>query len=160
MSMKPIILTTFLLVCLLSGGCAPSRGFDAHLNSIVKPYLFSIVRWESGAIPHEVNRWLFGKSKKIDDEVQMVTEYFSATEQIKTLKSEIEAASAGNEEGDLAPLEAELSRLQEQKMALQGAVEGIIEKQIRDTLTQQDIFNPIIELKVSFPPANRVVSPV
>jgi hypothetical protein len=30
----------------------------------------------------------------------------------------------------------------------------IIEKQIRDTLIQQGIFNPIIELKVSFPPVN------
>jgi len=152
--MKPIILTIFLLVCLLSGGCAPGRDFDAHLNSIVKPYLFSIVRWESRAIPHEASQWLFGKYKKIDDEAQMVTEYFSATERIKTLKSEIEAANAGSGEGDLPSLEAELSRLQERKMALQGAVEGIIEKQIRDTLAQRGIFNPIIELKVSFPPVN------
>jgi len=39
-------------------------------------------------------------------------------------------------------------------MALEGTVEKIIERQIRDTLTQQGIFNPIIELKVSFPPVN------
>ena len=84
----------------------------------------------------------------------MVIEYFASAERIKTLKSEIEATNAGNVEGDLASLETELNGLQEQKMALAGTVERIIEMQIRDTLTQQGIFNPIIEPKVSFPPVN------
>jgi len=120
----------------------------------VKPYLFSIVWWESRAIPYEVNQWLFGRQEKIDDEIDVVTEYFSATQRIKTLKSEIEAANAGYQESDTASLEAELNSLQERKMALVGTVERIIEKQIRDTLTQQGIFNPIIESRVSFPPMN------
>ncbi|MFC2024933.1 hypothetical protein ACFLTG_00765 [Chloroflexota bacterium] len=120
----------------------------------MKPYLFSIARWESRAIPHEVNQWIFGGQEKVDDEIHVVTEYFPSVERIKTLKSEIEAAKADNRGHDLAPLEDELNRLQEQKMALERLVEGVIEKQIRDILTQQGIFNPIIELKVSFPPVN------
>ena len=152
--MKAIIFTGLLLVCLLSGSCTPGRDFDAHLNSVVKPYLFSIARWESRAIPHELNQWIFDRQEKIDDEIGVVTEYFSSTERIKTLKSEIESANTGNEESDPALLEAELHRLQERKIALAGVVERIIEKQIRDALTQQGIFNPIIELKVNFPPVN------
>ncbi|MFC1977067.1 hypothetical protein ACFLWS_02220 [Chloroflexota bacterium] len=155
--MKSIVFTIILLVCLFSAGCAPGRDFDAHLNSIVKPYLFSIARWESTAIPHEVNQWVFGRQEKIDDEIWVVTEYFSSAEQIRTLESEIEVADAGNGESDLASFEAELNRLQEQKMTLEGSVERIIEKQIRNTLTQQGIFNPIdsyIGLKISFPPLN------
>ncbi len=155
--MKPnvfIIFIIILLVCLLSGSCAPSRDFDDHLNSIVKPYLFSIARWESRAIPHEVNQWIFGRQEKIDDEIHVVTEYFSSTERIKTLRSEIEVANAGNGESDLASLEAKLNRLQERKIALEDTVERIIEKQIRESLTEQGIFNPIIELRVSFPPVN------
>ena len=105
-------------------------------------------------IPHEVSQWFFGRQEKIDDEIGVVTEYFSATERIKTLKSEIGAANAGYQESDLASLEAELNRLQERKTALAGTVERIIEKQIRDTLSQQGIFNPMIGLKVSFPPVN------
>jgi hypothetical protein len=120
----------------------------------VKPYRFSIAKWESVAILHEVNQWIFSRQEKIDDKIGMVTEYFSSTERIKTLKSEIEAANAGSGESDLASLEAELNKLQERQIALEGTVERIIEKQIRDTLTQQGIFNPIIELKVSFPPVN------
>ncbi len=85
----------------------------------------------------------------------MVTEYFSATKRINTLKSEIEAANTGEVESDLASLEAELNRLQEPKMALEDTVGRIIEKQITETLTQHGIFNPIdkyIRLKVNFPP--------
>ena len=155
--MKLIIFTGLLLVCLLSGSCAPSQSFDARLKSLVKPYLFSIARWELRAIPDELNQWIFGREEKIDDEVRVVTEYFSATKRINTLKSEIEAANTGNGESDLASLEAELNRLQERKMALEDTVERIIEKQITETLAQQGIFNPIdkyIRLKVNFPPVN------
>jgi len=152
--MKPIIVAGLLLVCLLTGGCAPGKDFDAHLNSIVKPYRFSIAWWESKAIPHEVNQWLFGRQEKIDDEIGMVIEYFTYTERIKTLKTEIEAANAGDGESDLASLEAELNWLQERKMALEDTVARIIEKQIREALTEQGIFNPILEVRVRFPPVN------
>ena len=129
--------------------------FDNCLSSIVKPYRFSIAKWESVAIPHEINQWIFDSYEKSDDEVHMVTEYFSSVERIKTLKSEIQAINAGDRQGDSALLEAELNSLQEQKMALEGRVEKIIERQIRESLTQQGIFNPIdkyIRLKVDFPP--------
>jgi predicted nucleic acid-binding Zn-ribbon protein len=123
----------------------------------VRSYRFSIVKWESRAIPHEANQWILGSYEKIDDEVPVVTEFFSAIERIKTLESEIEIINAGNEQGDLASLEAELNMLQEQKTALKDTVERIIEKQIKETLAQQDIFNPIdryVRLKVNFPPLN------
>jgi len=123
----------------------------------VKPYRFSIARWESVAIPHEVNRWIFDSYKKSDDEVRTVTEYFSSVERIKTLKLEIQAINTGSRQGDSASLEAELNRLQEQRMALEGTVEKIIERQIRETLAQQGIFNPIdeyVRLEVGFPPVN------
>jgi predicted nucleic acid-binding Zn-ribbon protein len=157
MKIKLIAITSLLLFCWLSGSCAPGRDFDACLNSIVEPYRFSIAKWESVAIPREVNRWIFDSYKKSDDEVRTVTEYFSSVERIKTLKSEIQAINAGNRQGDLASLEAELNRLQEQRMALEGAVEKIIERQIREVLAQQGIFNPMdeyVRLEVGFPPVN------
>ena len=60
----------------------------------MKPYSFSIAKWESKAIPHEINRAIFGKHDKIDDKVHLVTEYFSLTERIKTLESEIETTTS------------------------------------------------------------------
>ena len=69
MSIKLIAMISLLLVCFLGGGCAPARGFDSSLKSIVKPYRFSIVKWEFRAIPGEVNRLVFGRQEKVDDEV-------------------------------------------------------------------------------------------
>ncbi len=154
MKIKLIAIASLLLVSWLGGSCASTQDFDAHLNSIVKPYRFSIAKWELNAIPREVNHWIFSRSEEIDDETGVVTEYFAFVGRIKTLKSEVQAINAGNRQGDSASLEAELNMLQEQRMALENTVEKIIERQIRDTLTQQGIFNPIIELKVSFPPVN------
>jgi len=152
-----IVITSLLAVCLLGGGCASSQDFDTRLSSIVDPYRFSIAKWEYEAIPREVNQWIFDRQEEIDDEIGVVTEYFSFIKRIKTLKSEIQAINAGNRQGDSASLESELNRLQEQRMALENTVEKIIERQIRETLAQQGIFNPIdryIKLKATFPPVN------
>ena len=128
--MKPIIFTGLLLVYLLSSGCAPSQDFDARLDSIVKPYLFSITWWEARTIPDEIKQWIFGGRQRIDDETGMVIEYFASTERMKTLKTAIAAAKAGSRESDLAPLQAELDRLQERTITLESVVERIVEKQI------------------------------
>ncbi len=157
MEIKLVITVSLLLVCLLGGSCTLPRDFDSCLRSIVKPYRFSVMKWEFRTIPHEANQLIFGRYEKPDDEVHTVNEYFSSVERIKTLKSEIDAINADKREGDLVSLEAELNRLYEQKTALEDTVEKIIEKQVRENLTQQGIFNPIdkyIRLRVTFPPIN------
>ena len=157
MKIKLIVIASLVLVCFLGGGCARTPDFDNHLSSIVKPYSFNIVAWESKTIPREINQWIFGKGEEVDDEIQVVTEYFSTVERIRSLRSEVEAINAGSGQGDLAALEAELNRLQEQRTASEDTVERIIEKQIRETLAQEGIFHPVdkyIRLKVSFPPLN------
>ena len=147
-----IIATGMLSVIFLSVSCTPTQGFDNRLRSIVKPHRFSIAKWEFRTIPYEVNQRIFGSPEKIDDEVGTVTEYFLLVERIKTLKSEIEAINAGKGQGDLASLEAELDKLQEQRVALDETVERILGKQIKEILAQQGIFNPIVKSRVSFPP--------
>ena len=150
-----LIVISLLSLCLFSGGCSPARGFDYQLGSIVKPYRFSIVKWEFKTIPSEAKQWLFGKHGKNDDQTDMVAEYFLLVKRIKSLESEITTINADNEQGDLASIEAELNRLQEQRMALAGKVERIITRQIKEALAQEGIFNPVdkhIRLKGSFPP--------
>ncbi len=157
MEIKLVVTVSLLSVCLLGGSCALPRDFDSYLRSIVKPYRFSITKWEFRTIPHEVNQLIFGRYEKPDDEVRTVNEYFSVIERIKNLKSEINAINAKNKQGDLALLEAELSQLHQRKTALEKTVEKIIEKQVRENLAQQGIFNPIdkyLRLRVSFPPVN------
>ena len=95
--------------------------------------------------------------EKNKDGIDIVTEYFSSLEQILTLKSEIQVINVGNEQGDLASLEAKMSMLQKQRMTLEDMVEKTVERQIKETLARQGIFNPIdkyIRLEVGFPPVN------
>jgi len=152
--MKQIIFLGTIIVCLLVGGCITSQDFDYKLNSIVRPYHFGITRWELGAIPHELNKWLFGRSEKIDDEISVVIEFFTATERTKTLRSKIAIAYANNEKNDLSVLEGELKTLQERRRVLQDSVEKIVERQIREALNEQGIFNPLLDIRVNFPPLN------
>ena len=155
--MKLIAIAGLMLASLLSGSCAASRDFNTRLSSIVQPYRFSIAGWEFKAIPREVNQWLFSRSEEIDDETGVVIEYFTFVERIKDLKSEIQTSNTGDEQSYIASLEAELNRLQEKRTALESTVEQIIEGQIRRTLTQQGIFNPIdkyVRVEVGFPPVS------
>lgn len=152
-----ITVTSLLLFCLLGVSCTPSRDFDAQLSAIVKPYKFNIAKWEFGAIFKPAGQATSSREKKIDDEIGKVTEYFSYVQRLKTLKSEIEATKAGNRQGDLASLEAEFNELEQKRAALENTAERIITRQIRESLTQQGIFNPVdkyIKLKVGFPPIN------
>ena len=105
-------------------------------------------------IPHEINQLVFGWQEQVDDEIGVVTEYFEASQRITILRSEMGTLNTDYEWAALATLEAEIHKLEERKKVLAGTVERIIEKQIRDTLTEQGIFNPVVGLKINFPPLN------
>jgi hypothetical protein len=73
-------------------------------------------------------------------------------ERINSVESELEAIKSGNNVGDVALREDELSGLQQTRADLDEVVEGIVSMQIKETLAEQGIFNPIIGLRVNFPP--------
>ena len=154
MKTKLILIVSLLMAGVFIPGCGTTRSFDENLNSIVKPYSFSILTWESRVIPGEIIQWAHGWLENIDDEAVIVTEYFSTVEQLKTLEREIQWVNSGTRQGDPALLENELTMLQERKLGLEKTVERIIEKQIKETLAEEEIFNPITSLKINFPPLN------
>ena len=154
MKTKLILIVSLLMAGLFSSGCGATRNFDERLNSIAKPYGFSTLAWESRAIPGEIAQCAHGWLENIDDEADIVTEYFSTVEQLKALKREIQGVNSGTRQGDLASLETELTMLKERKLGLENTVERIIEKQIKETLAEEGIFNPITSLKINFPPLN------
>jgi hypothetical protein len=147
-----LVFLTLLALCLITGSCATAPDFDTSLKSIVKPYQFSIARWELKTIPEEL---FSGKGGGGDVEAGVVVDYFSLVEQVKSLEAEIAAVNAGYNAGDLASLEAELDRLEQQKAALTGEVERITAGQIKEVLAEQGIYNPLdncIKSKTGFPP--------
>ena len=155
MKIELVVMTSLLLFGLLGVSCTPGRDFNTRLVSVVKPYRFYIAQWELSTIFHEAKQFIFDRNKKVDNDINKVNEYFAIVDQLKTLKTEIEAIKTGNKQGDLAALEAEFAELQQKRAALDNVVEKTVATQIRETLNKQDIFNPIekyIKLKFNFPP--------
>jgi len=149
-----IIVFILAVIGMLGTGCASGRNFNARLREIVKPYTFSTVRWELGVLGEAVRGAFSGKDKSNPD-VSCVTEYFSLTDRIKKLKSQIETAKARNNQSDASSLEEELAGLEAQKAALENRVERTLEEQIEETFKEQGIFHPFdrhVRVKVTFPP--------
>jgi hypothetical protein len=150
-----VIAAVFLPLFLLFTGCATSPDFDKSLREITKPYRFSLARWEINTLGEEISEAFVDHQKVSDNGISEVTEYFAAVERIRGLESEILAIKGGHRQGDLASLEAELIELQQRNTNAVDTVERILERQIRETLSQQGIYNPIekyIGTKIAFPP--------
>ena len=109
--MKAVILSIIVILTLLLSGCAGGSGFDSNLNTIVKPYRFSIAGWEFSSLLSEIKQ---PKSKAMSDEdkINTVKQYFDITKQLNALKAAQQTDSS----------------LQTQKDALENSVEKIIEE--------------------------------
>ena len=59
-----LIVIGLLLLCLFGGGCASAPDFDCQLTTIIKPYRFSIVQWESKTLTNEAKLWFSGKHEE------------------------------------------------------------------------------------------------
>ncbi len=154
---RRVLLLGVLLASLFSLSCTTDRDFDNRLKAITMPFHFSTAGWELNVVLDSVRDAFAGGDKETGGDVSKVIEFSSSVERIRTLKSEIEIIKSGNRQGDLTSLEAELNDLQQQSAVLESAVEMTLERQIREALSQEGIFNPIdkfVKLKVGFPPLN------
>jgi len=126
---------------------------DQELQSIVKPYTFSVWRHELQALFRGLGEILrLGESVDADDSAT-VEEYFMLVGQIKAIESTI--ALADGDEEEIEMLEAALARLEGQRATLEGKTRRILEKQINQVLVDQGILNPLdkyLSIKLVFPP--------
>jgi len=157
MNRKVIAVAGLLMAVLVSGGCVSMTGFDAHVNSAVKTYRFSVAGWQYRTITQQLAQGVRERDEKIEGGVAEVAEYFTLVDRIKALKARIRVDSNGSVPSASASLEAELKRLQEQQAALSGTVETVIRNQAREILAKHGIFHPLdryIKVKANFPPLN------
>ena len=141
-----------LLIMLFSGSCVPRQDFDSRLRSIVAPYRFSVARWEFREVSQAVSEWLYRQPEVIDDEVRVIEDYFLIVDRIMRLKSEIGGISDGSRTGDMTSLKTELDELQAQRAARDKTIEGTIGRQVRGVLSEQGIYNPLVNSEFHFPP--------
>ena len=152
-----VLVTMFLLLGSVGTGCSPGPSFDEEVGAATGPYQFSLARWELDAFGNGVRKAITRQPQSPAASAPEVTEYFAAVQRIKELQSEMEAIKAGNSQVDLAPVEAELGKLQQQNAAATSSVERLLEEQVKETLSQQGIFNPIdqyVRLNFVFPPVD------
>ncbi len=152
-----IISLSVMLFSLSVAGCTADNNFNAQLDSIAKPYRFSILRWEIDNLlaprePADSGESLEGESRR-----NPVAGYFSLLDRIKTLEAELLAIPAGSRAGDRAAIGKKIAEIQRQEPALAEATEKIIGHQIKDILTARGIYHPFqkyIAPETGFPPLN------
>ena len=86
-----------VLVCIMisaifiDGNYIVFGNFNRRVNSAVRPYRFSITGWEIKTIPHELSQWIHGSDKYSDNASNLVTEYFSGSEErTRTIEKSLE----------------------------------------------------------------------
>jgi hypothetical protein len=159
MSHYKVGLFFFVLILLftLVSGCASSHSFNHQVTAITKPYRFSIAEWEIKTLAGEVSQLFTRPDKPEANATAEVVRYFENAARIRNLEATLNAINAGRQSGDPAQLQQELDELRRENSELSGAVGRILEDQVRETLSQQGIFNPAyryVRLKAGFPPVN------
>jgi hypothetical protein len=129
LKIKLIFLIGLILFTLSIGvGCSPSPhpGLNKVLNTATKSYRFNILNWEVTSIIGKIKQSFQYRNVSVND-TGIVVDYFN-----------------GALQATLSPSEANKSRIK---------VENIIERQIRDVLSQNGIINPFGSIfGLSFPP--------
>ncbi len=152
-----LLIAVSLLLLLLAAGCHPAQSFDERLQTIAAPHRFHLMQWEFESLISEVGKLFHSQGECTDNDTAQIEVYFYNVERINTLEAEIEAVKAGERTGDLASLEDTLGELRRRNGELAGLIERLLEKQIREALSEEGIFNPAdkyVNIKVSFPPVN------
>jgi hypothetical protein len=166
--MFTFFLSFLLLFSCLTGSFGARTDFDTRFHRIIKPYSFSLVAWEINTLDKETIPSLF-RNEKYSGDVSSVLEYFTCATQVRALNEDLDAIRRGdtNQPDKVTSLEAELACAVERKTALESIAERVIEKQIRDILTEEGIYNPFagvcnfppVDFKLAAPPLLLVVSP-
>ncbi|HEY93750.1 MAG TPA: hypothetical protein G4O15_02270, partial [Dehalococcoidia bacterium] len=86
-----ILLSIMMSTIFIDGNIIVLGNFNSQVNSIVRPYRFSITAWEIKTIPHEISQWIHGSNDNLDNTGNLVTEYFSDPDETsKAMENTIE----------------------------------------------------------------------
>ena len=165
--MFTFFITFLLLFTCLSSSFGAGTGFDTRLHQIIKPYSFSLIAWEINTLNYETIPSLIGNNKNSGD-VSSVLEYFASAARVRTLSANLDATRRADtvQADKVTTLEVELAGAIERKTELESMAERVIEKQIREVLTEEGIYNPFggagnfppVDFKLTAPPHLLVVS--
>lgn len=147
-----VILAVVLLASSLGGVSTGTSGLGPKLDPIVKPHAFSLVSWEFRTLASETLPSLFRHAADAGD-TSTVLEYFAVAERARTLEQMLDTAADGNS-GHVSAIESELNELLGRQKSLERGAERVLEKQIRYTAAGVGIYNPLVDIRITFPPVD------
>lgn len=142
----------------MKGSFISDRPLDVRVDSVVQAHAFSIIGWEVGALWQDAGQLFSRDDEPDDDEIGLVVDYFTRARRIRVLNSEIATLNSEGNDTALPPLREEVDSLLETQADLTDKVERILNKQIRDVLSEQGIYNPFTDWEFSFPPVNFILA--
>jgi len=148
------VLGILIVLLLFIFGCTSAQHLDRRLNSMAKPYRFSILKWDLHNLLHGPKPLVAAKGQA-RGETEAVLEYFTLAAEKQSLETEMNNTVAGEQSTNSADYRQELDRLEQEKKQLKDTVELVIGSQIRETLAKEDIHCPAdryARLNVIFPP--------
>jgi hypothetical protein len=159
MSHLKIGLLVFMIlpVLVLAAGCATDPDFNQQVKTFTKPYRFDLVTWELKTLAGEAGELFTRHDGNSANGTAEVIRYFNNVTRIKSLEATVSAISAGNGSGDTDRVQEEIDALRQENTELTDDVNRTLGRQVRETLSQQGIYNPVYRytrLKIGFPPIN------
>ncbi len=175
---RALAVLILLLLLLLAGGVYAWRHFtaakdpyEAQARAIVRPYLFSIPRWEAGALASELQERITTTPPPHDSPQarEMVLNYLETARRIGGMEGEIErlVAERGEEaetQRRVRELQAEIERLRAEQERQRPLVERILERQITAILREERLGwaglpLPPVAFQFTEPPYYLILSP-
>jgi hypothetical protein len=165
------LFSVFVLLVLMTAGCRSAPTLQSEIAKIVAPDQFSISRWEISSLSRVIDESIDRKYHVTSEDSQVVVDYFAIMDKINSETSSIEAITSGVMTGDLAAHLQTIDDLEAQRDNLTGKAEAVLESQLRATLVEAGIYNPLngvlnltstfppVELTLQEPPKLLVVSP-
>lgn len=168
-----LILLLSVLIAPSAAACRAQAGpSGSDIQAIVAPYRFSPLAWEAcallgiGCTDHGSIADVAGM-----DDAEALETYFSLAEEQRVVEDRLRAAAGEGATEARSALRQELAGIAARREALRRRVEGIIARQIRATLADERIHNPLerlvplgfgfppVSLRLAHPPTLLVVSP-
>ena len=156
MKLKLLISSVLLITSILFGSCQQQSEFDRTMDDVINPYRFSILEWEIRALTAEIEQVIFSDDDYDINHSDFVVDFFALLEEISSLEFQILYYRDQIDTVEMSQLQKELETMKLERDSKKKYIEKILERQIRDTLKELDLYlyNDITGLNIPFPPVN------
>jgi hypothetical protein len=139
---RKLAVSSLLVICLLMSGCAYTPSRDKQINTIAKPYVFSLAGWEIHTLADELRSDAVhaGTTNDKTSYRASVDKYFNTVTSLAFWRSRLNSVRAGKLAGEPAAIMKEIEKLESLISDLAGTVETTLAAQITDVLIDDGIF--------------------